>query len=165
MDDSPNFQAFIVSVGTFGLRTGSRILPPKTADGKGKLESLDLSATVFEQLMSVIEDRKANPPERSYTTKLFQGGVDAIGAKIIEEAIEVVEAATEGDSAEARDHLVHEAADLIYHLFVMLGHRDISLSAVEEKLAVRFGMSGLDEKAARGNVQGSDSEATGSDKS
>ena len=130
-------------------------MPPKTAGGKGKLESLGLNATVFEQLMSVIEDRKANPPERSYTTKLFQGGVDAIGAKIVEEAAEVVEAAGEGDSVEARDHLTHEAADLIYHLFVMLGHREIPLSAVTEKLGSRFGISGLDEKAAR-NSAGSD---------
>jgi phosphoribosyl-ATP pyrophosphohydrolase len=44
---------------------------------------------------------------------------------------------------------VHEAADLIYHLFVMLGHRDIPLAELESELARRFGISGLDEKAAR----------------
>ena len=99
--------------------------------------------------MSVIADRKANPPEKSYTTELYRGGVEAIGEKVVEEAAELVEAAQLAVSEEGRDHLVHEAADLIYHLFVMLGYRDIPLSAVEAKLAARFGISGLDEKASR----------------
>jgi len=98
--------------------------------------------------MNVIEDRKANPPEKSYTTQLFRGGVEKIGAKITEEAREVVEAAQEpGD--EGRQHVIHESGDLIYHLLVMLGHRDIRLEEVEAELARRFNISGLDEKAAR----------------
>jgi phosphoribosyl-ATP pyrophosphohydrolase len=100
------------------------------------------------QLMRVIEDRKANPPERSYTTQLLQGGVDKIGRKIIEEAREVIAAATETDSG-GHDHLIHEAADLIYHLFVMMAYRDVTLDEVETELARRFGISGLDEKASR----------------
>ena len=105
-------------------------------------------AHVLQQLMSVIEDRKANPPEKSYTTLLFRGGVEKIGAKITEEAREVVEAAGEpGD--DGRQHLIYEAGDLIYHLLVMLGHREIRLDEVEAELARRFDMSGLDEKAAR----------------
>lgn len=104
---------------------------------------------VLAQLMAVIEDRKANPPERSYTTKLFAGGVDLIGEKIREEAGEVVDAARE-EGKEGRDHLIHEAADLIYHLFVMLGHCDVKLGEVESELASRFGISGLDEKESRG---------------
>ena len=108
----------------------------------------DENGSVLQRLMSVIEDRKRNPPERSYTTSLFAGGVAKIGAKITEEAAEVVEAAGE-PGPEGRQHLVHEAADLIYHLFVMLGHRDIPLTEVETELARRFGISGLDEKAAR----------------
>ena len=106
------------------------------------------SATVFAKLMAVIEDRKANPPAKSYTTALFQGGVAKIGGKILEEAGEVVEAA--GDPGDAgRSHLIYEAADLIYHLFVLLGHRDVKLPEVEAELARRFGLSGVDEKAAR----------------
>jgi phosphoribosyl-ATP pyrophosphohydrolase len=98
--------------------------------------------------MDVISDRKENPPEKSYTTKLFNGGVPKIGEKIVEEAAEVVEAAGEpGD--EGRAHLIYEAADLIYHLFVMLGHCDIQLEEVEAELAKRFGISGIDEKASR----------------
>jgi phosphoribosyl-ATP pyrophosphohydrolase len=103
---------------------------------------------VLHQLMTVIEDRKANPPEKSYTTQLFQGGVDKIGAKIAEEAREVVAAAGEAGE-EGRQHLIYEAGDLLYHLFVMLGHRNVHLHEVEAELARRFDMSGLDEKAAR----------------
>ncbi|MHC2070916.1 phosphoribosyl-ATP diphosphatase [Bremerella sp. T1] len=108
----------------------------------------DSSVNVLAALMAVIEDRRANPPEKSYTTKLFNGGVPKIGEKIMEEAAEVVEAAgEEGD--EGRQHLIYEAGDLIYHLFVMLGHREIALSEVEAELGRRFGVSGIDEKASR----------------
>ncbi len=107
------------------------------------------SAEVLVNLMSVIEDRKANPPERSYTTSLFAAGVDKIGAKILEEAQEVVDAAREADSEASHAHLTHEAADLIYHLFVMMGYRGISLDDVSVELSKRFGTSGLDEKASR----------------
>ena len=104
--------------------------------------------TVLARLMQVIEDRKAQLPERSYTTKLFRGGVEKIGGKVLEEAREVVEAAAEtGD--EGRRHLVAEAADVIYHLLVLLAHRDVGLNDVEAELARRFGISGLDEKASR----------------
>ena len=105
-------------------------------------------AHVLQQLMSVIEDRKANPPEKSYTTQLFCGGVDKIGAKIEEEAREVVEAAAEAGE-DGRQHLIYEAGDLLYHLFVMLGHRNVRLDEVEAELARRFDISGLDEKASR----------------
>jgi phosphoribosyl-ATP pyrophosphohydrolase len=104
--------------------------------------------TILSRLMAIIEDRKANPPPKSYTTTLFAGGVAKIGEKITEEAAEVVGAANESGD-EGRKHLIHEAADLVYHLFVMLGYRDIKLLEVEAELARRFGISGLDEKAAR----------------
>jgi phosphoribosyl-ATP pyrophosphohydrolase len=104
--------------------------------------------SIFQQLMDVIADRKAHPPQRSYTTSLFAGGVDKIGVKLAEEAAEVVEAAGEAGEA-GREHLIREAADLVYHLFVMLGYREVSLGEVEAELARRFGVSGLDEKASR----------------
>ncbi len=103
---------------------------------------------VFQQLMEVIENRRSHPSEKSYTTKLLNGGVEKIGAKVLEEAAEVVEAAGE-PGADGRQHLVYEAADLLYHLFVMLGHREIGLNEVEAELARRFGISGLEEKASR----------------
>jgi phosphoribosyl-ATP pyrophosphohydrolase len=106
---------------------------------------------ILARLMAIIEDRKANPPAKSYTTTLFAGGVTKIGEKIVEEAAEVVEAADEPGEA-GRTHLIYEAADLVYHLFVMLGYRDIKLEEVEAELARRFGLSGLDEKASRGKT-------------
>ena len=111
------------------------------------------SDDVFQQLMAVINDRRDNPPERSYTTKLFQGGVDKIGGKIMEEAAEVVDAAREVEDEQQRAHLVYEAGDLIYHLWVMLGYHRIPLDEVRTELARRFGTSGLDEKAARGTKE------------
>lgn len=105
-------------------------------------------ATIFAQLMAVLEDRKAKRPRSSYTVELFDGGVDRIGAKIVEEAAEVVEAARLATN-EDRQALIHEAADLIYHLFVILAHCGVPLTDVEAELARRFGISGLEEKRRR----------------
>jgi phosphoribosyl-ATP pyrophosphohydrolase len=105
-------------------------------------------SNVFAQLMATIEDRRANPPPNSYTAKLFEGGVKKIRTKLIEEAAELFEAAAEpGDSG--RSHLVYEAADLVYHLLVLLAQNGISLIELEQELARRFGTSGLEEKASR----------------
>lgn len=107
--------------------------------------------TVLARLMATIEDRKARPSEKSYTSKLLEGGLPAIAAKITEEAAEAVEAAGE-PGEEGRRHLVREAADLIYHLLVLLAHRNATLVEVEDELARRFGISGLEEKASRKNA-------------
>jgi phosphoribosyl-ATP pyrophosphohydrolase len=104
--------------------------------------------SVLEQLFAVLEDRKENPPARSYTTTLLAGGTAKIGGKILEEAREVVEAADE-PGGEGRGHLVHEVADLMYHLGVLLVHKDLPWREVEAELARRFGISGLDEKESR----------------
>ena len=107
-----------------------------------------MSSDILHRLMEVVEDRKSNPPEKSYTTSLFAGGVEKIGGKITEEAAEVIEAAGE-PGEDGRQHLIREAADLTYHLLVMLAQRDATLSEVEQELARRFGISGIDEKASR----------------
>jgi phosphoribosyl-ATP pyrophosphohydrolase len=106
--------------------------------------------SILESLMNVIAERRDQPPSRrSYVVSLLQGGVPAIGAKITEEAAEVVEAAAEpGD--EGRAHLVREAADLVFHTLVLLGHRHIAWTEVEAELARRFGIGGFEEKASRG---------------
>jgi phosphoribosyl-ATP pyrophosphohydrolase len=105
--------------------------------------------SILDALMDVIADRKANPPaRRSYVVALLEGGTEKIGAKIVEEAAEVVEAAGEPGQA-GREHLVREVADLVFHAMVMLGHRDARWSEVEAELGRRFGISGIDEKAAR----------------
>jgi phosphoribosyl-ATP pyrophosphohydrolase len=98
--------------------------------------------------MATIEDRKKNPSAKSYTSQLLSGGVNAIGGKVTEEAAEVVEAASE-PGEEGRQHLVRESADLLYHLLVLLAHRDAGIGDVEAELARRFGISGIEEKAGR----------------
>ena len=105
-------------------------------------------ANILHQLMDVIEDRRQNLPEDSYTTDLLNGGAERIGRKITEEAQEVLEAAMES-GVEGREHLIHEAADLLFHLMVMLGHAEIQLQEIETELGRRFGVSGLEEKASR----------------
>ena len=98
--------------------------------------------------MTVIQDRKDNPSDRSYTTSLFRGGVDKIGAKILEEAQEVVEAAQDTEDPGGQ-HLINESADLMYHLCVLLGFREVRIEQVNAELARRFGISGIDEKESR----------------
>jgi phosphoribosyl-ATP pyrophosphohydrolase len=98
--------------------------------------------------MRVIEERKRDMPADSYTAQLLAGGVERIGSKVAEEAAEVVEAAGE-PGQEGQAHLVREAADLLYHLFVLLASRSATWPEVEAELAGRFGLSGLAEKANR----------------
>jgi phosphoribosyl-ATP pyrophosphohydrolase len=109
---------------------------------------MSAAESILARLMAVIADRRRTLPENSYTTRLFRGGVPLIGRKVLEEAGEVVAAADEPDAA-GRAHLAHEAADLVYHLLVLLAHRELGWDEVEAELARRFGVSGLDEKAAR----------------
>jgi phosphoribosyl-ATP pyrophosphohydrolase len=100
---------------------------------------------VLEALERVVASRRGDSPDRSYTSRLLAGGVPRIGPKVTEEADELVRAAAE----ESDDRVVAEAADLVYHVLVLLAARDLPLGRVEDELARRFGVSGLDEKAAR----------------
>ncbi len=106
-------------------------------------------ADILLELAEVIRRRQAERPERSYVVSLLDGGVDAIGAKLTEEAAEVVEAAREADTR----HLIHEAADLLFHLWVMLGLREVAPEAVFAELRRRYGTSGIAEKESRGNAE------------
>lgn len=106
------------------------------------------SPHVLAQLMSVIESRRAERPAGSYTTTLFEGGLSRISEKIREESAEMLEAAAEADEP-GRRHLIHEAADLVYHLLVLLAERKIPLTELEAEISRRFGTSGFAEKAAR----------------
>ncbi|HZW30341.1 MAG TPA: phosphoribosyl-ATP diphosphatase [Isosphaeraceae bacterium] len=106
-------------------------------------------SSIMTALMGVIQERKARPPgEPSYVVELFRGGVARIGAKIVEEAAEVVEAGDEPGEA-GRAHLVKEVADLVFHAMVLLGYRDLDWEDVEAELARRFGISGITEKQSR----------------
>jgi phosphoribosyl-ATP pyrophosphohydrolase len=105
--------------------------------------------SILAALMALIGERKANPPaERSYVVSLLKGGVPKIGAKIVEEAGEVVDAAAE-PGPEGRAHLIHEVADLLFHTLVLLGHQDVAWTEVEAELSRRFGTSGIAEKESR----------------
>tara|TARA_A100001391_G_scaffold86168_1_gene56553 strand:- start:663 stop:1025 length:363 start_codon:yes stop_codon:yes gene_type:complete len=110
------------------------------------------SLAPLDRLMATLTRRAAERPSGSYTTKLLDGGAAAIGAKIREEAEELIEAAAESGQ-DGRNHTVYEAGDLIYHTLVMLAWRGISLDEVAAELARREGTSGLAEKAARNSDQ------------
>jgi phosphoribosyl-ATP pyrophosphohydrolase/phosphoribosyl-AMP cyclohydrolase len=107
---------------------------------------------VLEALERVVESRKGESADRSYTSRLLAGGAAKIGGKVTEEAGELVQAA----AAESDERVVSEAADLVYHMLVLLAFRGVPLARVEDELARRFGVSGLDEKAARTVGQAAD---------
>jgi len=100
---------------------------------------------ILEAVYRIIVDRKHHPPEQSYVASLYAKGLDKILGKIGEEATEVAVAGKGGD----REQVVHEAADLIFHLLVLLGHYDLPPDRVYAELRRRFGTSGLAEKASR----------------
>ena len=92
---------------------------------------------VFDELFATIEDRKREPPDDSYTASLFthEKGIDAVLEKLGEESTELTLAAKEGD----REAIRHESADLVYHLFVLLAARDLTLDDLRAELHDRFG--------------------------
>ncbi len=108
------------------------------------------SGEILEALEQVIAARKGESPDRSYTSRLLAGGVPKIAGKVTEEAGELVQAAAD----ETDDRVVSEAADLVYHMLVLLACRGVPLARVEDELARRFGVSGLDEKASRSATGG-----------
>lgn len=123
-------------------------------------ESEQLTNDVLDRLMQQIHLRAKSLPVGSYTTKLITGGVPAMGAKVTEEAAEVVDAATQltalleaspssPEALSAREHLIYEAGDVIYHLWVLLGSFGIELDDLRAELERREGTSGLEEKRRR----------------
>jgi phosphoribosyl-ATP pyrophosphohydrolase/phosphoribosyl-AMP cyclohydrolase len=101
---------------------------------------------VLDALSRVIADRRGADPDSSYVASLLAGGAETIGAKLREEADELVDALGQGDTGA----MVHEAADLLFHALVVLGSRGLDLQPVLTELSGRFGTSGHTEKAARG---------------
>lgn len=102
--------------------------------------------TALSRLAATIQSRKDADPESSWTAKLFAKGPEKCAEKFGEEAIEAIIEAVKGD----REKLTSEAADVLYHLLVMLAARDVSLDQVLAELERREGTSGIAEKAARG---------------
>ena len=104
-----------------------------------------MSDDILRQLAEVLEQRKQVAPNSSYVAGLYDKGLDTILKKIGEEATETVIAAKGGDA----DQLVYEMADLWFHSLVLLAHQGLGPEQVLKELERRFGLSGLDEKAAR----------------
>ncbi len=102
--------------------------------------------TALERLADTILARKGADPESSWTAKLLAKGPEKCAEKFGEEAIEAIIEAVKGD----REKLASEAADVLYHLLVMLTARDVTLDQVLAVLTTREGTSGIAEKAARG---------------
>lgn len=99
----------------------------------------------LERLAATIAARKGADPESSWTAKLLARGPEKCAEKFGEEAVEAIIEAVKGDRA----GLTSEAADVLYHLLVMLAARDVTLAEVLAELERREGTSGLAEKAGR----------------
>ena len=116
---------------------GSRSCFDTTA---GEDERVPQGFAWLESLWATIAERRATRPQASYTTTLLDGGVDAVGRKVTEEATEVLLAAKDDatNSTEAtRTALAGEAADLLYHALVLLAERDMAPAAVIDALRRR----------------------------
>ncbi len=101
--------------------------------------------SILNDLATTVASRKGADPESSWTAKLLSKGPEKCAEKFGEEAVEAIIEAVKGD----RGRLTSEAADVLYHLLVMLAARDVALDDVLAELARRQGTSGIAEKAAR----------------
>ena len=99
----------------------------------------------LDRLAATIASRKGADPDSSWTARLLAAGPEKCAEKFGEEAVEAIIEAVKGD----RTRLTAEAADVIYHLLVMLTARDVTLAEVLAELDRRDGTSGLAEKAGR----------------
>ncbi len=88
---------------------------------------------MLNELFKIIEDRKKNPTEKSYTSSLFAAGEDRILQKVGEEATEVIIAA----KGQGNQRIIEEVSDLFYHTLVLLSAKGLSLSDVEDELRKR----------------------------
>lgn len=99
----------------------------------------------LDDLFQTIDARKSADPDSSWTAQLLANGPEKCAEKFGEEAVEAIIEAVKGD----KDRLTSEAADVLYHLLVMLAASDVTLDEVLRELDRRQGQSGLAEKAAR----------------
>ena len=126
----------------FACHTGERSCFFRRID-KGAKEAAGLA--VLSELFKTIEQRKKAAPEKSYVASLYANGIDKILEKVKEESAELIDAARGSEKGE----IIHEAADLLFHTFILLGQKDISLQEILNELKRRAGISGLKEKASR----------------
>ena len=103
--------------------------------------------SIFNKLEKILEERKSASSDQSYVSSLYSKGTSSILDKISEESEEVINAVNE----EGRKEVIQEVADLWFHTLVLLSHLEEPPSAVLAELERRLGVSGLLEKASRGN--------------
>jgi phosphoribosyl-ATP pyrophosphohydrolase len=106
---------------------------------------MDMPSDTLARLEQVIRERAKASPAESYVASLMARGLPVIARKVGEEAVETAVAALAGDEKE----LTGEAADLLFHLLVLLNARGLALADVLAELERREGTSGLAEKASR----------------
>lgn len=126
----------------------SKTLESNAPESSSKAHTSDLSQVygIMDTLYHTLLERKSAPESSSYTASLYAKGVNGFGKKIIEEAGEVLLALKDKDSAQ----IVYECADLLYHILVGLAYYNIHPEQVLAELQRRLGLSGLEEKARRG---------------
>lgn len=93
----------------------------------------NLNLEFFGELETIVQSRLANPTDESYTAKLAAAGAKRLAQKVGEEAVELALAALSGD----RDEIIDEAADLIYHMIVLLSDQKLTLADVAVRLESR----------------------------
>jgi len=108
-----------------------------------------MSNDILARLADTLEARKQADPQASYVAKLYAKGLDSILKKVAEEAAETIMAAKDGE----RDKVIYETADLWFHSMVLLAQQGIRPEEILAELARREGLSGLVEKASRGEGQ------------
>lgn len=134
--------------------TGYRSCFHKTLDGEVKgVPAFDAEMVyagtgdnrILDRLFDVIIDRRNFLKENSYTSRLLSDNAGMVGGKVLEEAEELVEAA----AWKEQEAVIREAADLVYHILVLLAKSGISLRQVKQELSKRFGAGDLEEKPGR----------------
>ena len=101
--------------------------------------------TILERLDLTIQGKKTESPNKSHTAKLLKKGTEKCAEKFGEEAIELIVASVKKKKKE----IIGEAADTLYHMFVLLRSKNISINEVLSELASREGISGIEEKRKR----------------
>jgi phosphoribosyl-ATP pyrophosphohydrolase/phosphoribosyl-AMP cyclohydrolase len=138
--DADSFLLTVDLRGSAACHTGQRTCfyrtLPMAAAGIASAPSVPRLGDVLSDLATVLEQRKRDLPEGSYTTKLLSGPQDKLLKKIAEESGEVIIAARDHDLAQTR----YEAADLIYHLFVVLVREGIPVEELATELSGRVGL-------------------------
>ena len=115
------------------VKSSNAQAPSEGGDASASIEAGDDRAFTLQGLMELLEGRKAEKKEGSYTSYLFEKGIDKILKKVGEESTEVIIAGKSGDRAET----VYEIADLTYHVMVLMIEMGISLEDIHRELASR----------------------------